>query len=198
MLIGFALLLTAVSAPAQGPVKAPARPNVVLIISDDQGYGDFGFMGSADVRTPHLDALASEGLVLPRGYVPTALCRASLATLVTGLYPHQHKLTGNDPPRGTDRARLLVHIAALETLPERLGAVGYRSLQTGKWWEGNCTCGGFTEGMTHGDPARGGRVSPDDVWRVGRANKPMHFAAQCSFFDRGGLPAEESRWRDSR
>lgn len=153
VLAHFTWLLTAIPIAAQELV----RPNVVLIISDDQGFGDFGFMGSADVRTPHLDALAAEGLVLPRGYVPTALCRASLATLVTGLYPHQHKLTGNDPPRGTDRARMLVHIAALDTLPKLLGAVGYRSLQTGKWWEGECTCGGFTEGMTHGDPARGGR-----------------------------------------
>ena len=90
--------------------QEPARPNVVLIISDDQGWGDFGFMGSAEIRTPHLNALAAESLVFPRGYVPTALCRASLATLVTGLYPHQHKITGNDPPPGTDRARMLAHI----------------------------------------------------------------------------------------
>jgi uncharacterized sulfatase len=137
--------------------QAPERPNVVLIVSDDQAYGDFGFMGSAEIRTPHLDALSAESLVFPRGYVPTALCRASLATLVTGLYPHQHKLTGNDPPHGVDRARMLAHIAAVDTLPTLLGAAGYRSLQTGKWWEGNCACGGFSEGMTHGDPARGGR-----------------------------------------
>ncbi len=135
----------------------PEPPNVLLIISDDQWWGDFGFMGSDDIATPHLDKLAKEGLVFPRGYVPTALCRASLATLVTGLYPHEHKITGNDPPKGVDRARMLAHIEAAVTVPELLGKAGYRSLQTGKWWEGECQCGGFTEGMTHGDPARGGR-----------------------------------------
>ena len=124
-------------------------------------------MGSEDVRTPHLDALAAESRVFTRGYVPTALCRASLATLITGLYPHEHKLTGNDPPRGVERARMLEHIEAVETVADHLGAAGYRSLQTGKWWEGNCTCGGFTEGMTHGDPSRGGRHG-DEGLRIGR------------------------------
>ncbi len=157
------------------------RPNVILIISDDQGWGDFGFMGSREIRTPHLDALASQSLVFPRGYVPTALCRASLATLVTGLYPHEHKITGNDPPPETDRALLLEHIAAVETLPKLLGAAGYRSLQTGKWWEGDCTCGGFTEGMTHGDPARGGRHG-DEGLKIGRETlQPVFdFIDECS------------------
>jgi arylsulfatase A-like enzyme len=133
------------------------RPNVLLIISDDQSWTDFGFMGHEVIQTPHLDELSEESLVFPRGYVPTALCRASLATIITGLYPHQHQLTGNDPPSGVDRARMLEHIARVDTLPGLLGEVGYRSLQTGKWWEGDCVCGDFTEGMTHGDPERGGR-----------------------------------------
>src|SRR5262245_50647241 len=72
---------------------AAARlPNVVMIISDDQGWTDFGFMGNREIRTPNLDRLAAQSAVFSRGYVPTSLCRASLATLITGLYPHQHKL----------------------------------------------------------------------------------------------------------
>jgi uncharacterized sulfatase len=171
------LLLLSLPASAQ----ESKRPNVVLIISDDQGWGDFGFMGSEQVRTPHLDALAQESLVFTRGYVPTALCRASLATLVTGLYAHEHGLTGNDPPAGTDRALLLEHIAAVATLPKLLGAVGYRSLQTGKWWEGNCSCGGFSEGMTHGDPARGGRHG-DEGLKIGRETMEpaFDFIDECS------------------
>lgn len=162
------ILLGLLPVPAPADLAPPASPpNVVLIISDDQWWGDFGFMGSEDVRTPHLDALAAESRVFPRGYVPTALCRASLATLITGLHPHEHKLTGNDPPRGVERARMLEHIEAVETVADHLGAAGYRSLQTGKWWEGNCTCGGFTEGMTHGDPSRGGRHG-DEGLRIGR------------------------------
>jgi uncharacterized sulfatase len=56
-------------------VAADAKPpNVVLILSDDQGYTDYGFMGHPDIETPHLDKLASESALFRRGYVPTALC----------------------------------------------------------------------------------------------------------------------------
>ncbi|MCH8089025.1 MAG: sulfatase-like hydrolase/transferase, partial [Chloroflexi bacterium] len=65
-------------------------PNVVLIISDDQAWTDFGFMGHEHIRTPHIDRLAAQSLTFTRGYVCDSLCRPSLATLITGLYPHQH------------------------------------------------------------------------------------------------------------
>jgi len=156
------------------------RPNVVLIISDDQAWGDFGFMGHPVIRTPNLDRLAGQSAVFSRGYVPSSLCRPSLATMITGLYPHEHKITGNDPPRGIARERMLDHIAAVPTLPKLLEPLGYRSLQTGKWWEGNCRCGGFTEGMTHGEPARGGRHG-DEGLRIGRETmQPIFdFIADC-------------------
>lgn len=130
------LLLNGCQAP-NVPIKPNDAPNVVLIISDDQAWGDFGFMGHAHIRTPHLDQLAEQSAVFARGYVPSSLCRPSLATMITGLYPHQHGITGNDPPRGVQRDRMLKHIAAVETLPKLLAERGYRSLQTGKWWEGN-------------------------------------------------------------
>src|SRR5947208_3523934 len=91
MLIAFATLPAADAAQHQ-------RPNIVLIISDDQGAGDYGFMGHPNVRTPHLDQLAAQSLTFTRGYVTTSLCCPSLATIITGLYPHQHKITANDPP----------------------------------------------------------------------------------------------------
>lgn len=152
---------------------AQRPPNIVMIISDDQAWGDFGFMGHEVIRTPHLDRLAARSAVFPRGYVPSSLCRPSLATMITGLYPHEHKITGNDPPKGTNRARMLKHIDRVQTLPKMLAPLGYRSLQTGKWWEGNCRCGGFSEGMTHGDPKRGGRHG-DLGLRIGRKTmKPI-------------------------
>ena len=79
---------------------APAAepPNVVLIISDDQAWTDYCFMGHPHVRTPHLDRLARESLTFRRGYVPSSLCCPSLASIITGLYPHQHRVTSNDPP----------------------------------------------------------------------------------------------------
>ena len=69
------------------------RPNIVLILSDDQGYTDYGFMGHPEIETPNLDKLAKESALFRRGYVPTALCRPSLMTLITGLYSHQNKTT---------------------------------------------------------------------------------------------------------
>lgn len=128
--------------------SVPERPNVVLIIADDQRWDDFSFMGHPVVQTPHIDRLARESATFVNGYVPSALCRPSLATIATGRYPHQHGITGNDPPEGVPRARMLRFIARAESLPRVLRQVGYKSLQTGKWWEGHYGMGGFTHGMT--------------------------------------------------
>lgn len=143
-----------------------ARPNVLLIVSDDQHWGDYAFMGHPHLRTPHLDRLARESLLFRRGYVPSSLCCPSLASLITGRFPHEHRIVGNDPP-GSDRLarnspdgkRLFQegreamnrHLAEWPTLPGLLAAQGYRSLQTGKWWQGDFSRGGFTAGMTRGE-----------------------------------------------
>src|SRR5262245_920396 len=69
-----------------------------MIVADDQHWGDYSFMGHPTIRTPNIDKLASESLTFRRGDVPSSLCRPSLATMITGLYPHQHGVTCNDPP----------------------------------------------------------------------------------------------------
>ena len=141
--------------------------NVILIISDDQGAADYGFMGHPHIRTPNLDKLASQSLVFEQGFVPMSLCCPSLASIITGLYPHQHGITSNDPPavpgdsqgaRGSSAENVARWNASLEnipTLPRILGKRGYLSFQTGKWWHGDYSRGGFTHGMTtgtrHGD-----------------------------------------------
>lgn len=158
--LGLLLLCTGMAALA-------APPNVVLIISDDQAWYDYGFMGHEHIQTPNIDKLASEGFTYTRGYVPASLCRASLMTLATGLYPHQNKITGNDPSKGADRNRMLAHIDAATTVPDLLAEKGYVSHQSGKWWEGNFRRGGFTHGMTHGDVSRGGRHG-DEGLKIGR------------------------------
>lgn len=166
VLIGpLCLLLLPRAVPAAAQSHRP--PNVVLIISDDQAWTDFGFMKHSPVRTPHIDRLAARSAVFRRGYVPTSLCRPSLATIISGLYPHQHGITGNDPPKGTDRSAMLHHIRDVPTLPRLLATRGYRSFQTGKWWEGNYSEAGFTAGMSHGDPKKGGRHG-DEGLRIGR------------------------------
>ena len=86
---------------------ADQKPNVVFILSDDQGWADYGFMGHPHMKTPHLDQLAGEGLLFERGYVTAPLCRPSLASLASGLYPHQTGIRGNDPvmPKGAKPTR---------------------------------------------------------------------------------------------
>ncbi len=144
---------------------ADTPPNVVMIISDDHLWSDYGFQGHPHIQTPNLDKLAKESLTFTRGYVPSSLCCPSLASIITGLYPHQHKVTSNDPgaPAGMkprefqasplfDAGREIMskHLEAAGTLPSRLAAKGYLSLQTGKWWLKSYTRGGFTSGMTKG------------------------------------------------
>ena len=156
---------------------AQEKPNIVLILSDDQAWTDYGFMGHEAIKTPHLDKLAKRSAVFPRGYVPTALCRPSLMTLVTGLYARDHMVTGNDPsPALADRnspeyaamrEKLISNVDRLPTLPRLLGDQGYLSHQSGKWWEGNYKRGGFTHGMTRGFPEKGGRHG-DDGLKIGR------------------------------
>ncbi len=156
------------------PAVAADLPDIVYILSDDQAYTDYSFMGHQHIRTPNLDQLAKESRLFTRGYVPDSLCRPSLATIITGLYPHQHGIVGNDPPPAGGWAKkrpaytaaeyqpqldkyLELHIDRVETLPDRLHKLGYLSYQTGKWWEGHPSRGGFDEAMTHGDRKRGAR-----------------------------------------
>lgn len=170
----------AVAQAAGADAKQNAPPNVVMILSDDQAWTDYGFMGHEAIETPNLDRLARESLTFTRGYVPYSLCRPSLASIITGLYPHQHGIVGNDPPRNPTgptpspdylqvrEEYLKLHIDKLQTLPELLKAKGYVSFQSGKWWEGSYQRGGFDEGMTHGDPTRGGRHG-DEGLKIGRS-----------------------------
>lgn len=150
---------------------ADRPPNVVLIVSDDHAWTDYSFMGHPHVRTPNIDRLAAEGMTFRRGYVPSSLCSPSLASIITGLYAHQHRVTGNDPP-GTagryaqlksdpglaeGRKRLVGFFGSAPTIPRLLASQGYATFQAGKWWGGNFAEGGFAEGMTHGDLQKGGR-----------------------------------------
>lgn len=170
-----AIMCVIVGTHCGGSAGSESKPNVVLIISDDHGWPDYGFMGHSAVRTPALDRLASQSMVYTRGYVPTPLCRPSLATIATGLYPHQHGITGNDPPdeegvrrrSPARRAAMEAVFARNENVMELLARSGYVSHQSGKWWEGNPVDHGFSAAMTHGDVTRRGRHG-DDGLVIGR------------------------------
>ena len=187
---GLLWVILATSSGAPVALANSPRPNVVLIVADDQHWRDYGFAGHQHLRTPHLDRLARESLLFRRGYVTSSLCCPSLASIITGRYPHEHRIVGNDPPlppgvtrndpaaRGpfaAGRERMNEHLAEWPTLPQMLGRAGYRSLQTGKWWQGDFSRGGFTEGMTRGD--RHG----DDGLAIGRKTmQPIYdFMARC-------------------
>lgn len=154
-----------------------APPNVVMIISDDQAWTDYSFMGHPHIQTPNIDQLAGQSLTFTRGYVPASLCCPSLASIITGRYPHQHKVTSNDPPipagmanrefqkskaftEGRDVANKFMD--SQPTLARLLVQHGYLALQTGKWWQGHYSHGGFTHGMT-----KGGRHG-DEGLNIGR------------------------------
>src|SRR5438128_7892831 len=136
-----AALLFPAGAGAADASPAP-KPNIVLIISDDQGWGDYSFMGHSHLRTPHLDQLAAQSLLFPRGYATSSLCCPSLASILPGLYPHQSKITSNDPPKPPGqrpaelardenylrlRGRMVEHITRVPTLSRLLQEHGHVS-----------------------------------------------------------------------
>lgn len=168
------LLLLAILAICPAMVVAGDRPakkalNIVFIISDDQGPADYGFLGHPHIKTPNLDRLAAQSLVYPNGYVTSSICCPSLASIITGMYPHQTKVTSNDPPKKEKsgpaknaedlrgRQWYAQQMSSLPSVLRQLAGLRYFSLQTGKWWHGNFKTGGFTHGMSHGDPQKQGR-----------------------------------------
>ncbi|MCB0668469.1 MAG: sulfatase-like hydrolase/transferase, partial [Saprospiraceae bacterium] len=158
------------------------QPNIILIISDDQGWGDYGFMDHSAIETPFLDSLARNSLCFTHGYCTAPLCSPSLASMITGLYAHQHGITGNDPAFEFDGQRygkewlnarqdlfdtLKSNFYKNKLLTQYLAEAGYRTLQTGKWWLGSWQEGHFDAGMTHGNPEEGGRHG-DEGLKIGR------------------------------
>ena len=132
------------------------KPNIILLVGDDQGYPYFGFMGADYVQTPNMDALAASGTLFTEGYVPQNHCRPSLQTLMTGTLPINYDQSVDklvlEQQIPEDSVVGFKHHAMryFETLPRLLAKEGYKSFQGGKWWEFNYQNGGFDEGMTKG------------------------------------------------
>ena len=86
--LGVLLALAGATAASPPSPQAPpaARPNIVLIMTDDAGYSDFGAFGAPDIRTPHIDSLARDGVKLTDFYANGATCTPTRAGLITGRY----------------------------------------------------------------------------------------------------------------
>ena len=116
-------------------------PNIILIVADDLGWKDLGFMGSDYYETPRLDQLASEGMVFTQAYAAAANCAPSRACIMTGKYPTKHGIyTVNSSERGDPRTRRIVPapntLTLAEdyfTLAEALNQAGYVCANIGKW-----------------------------------------------------------------
>ncbi len=117
------------SSALQALARVPgAKPrNVIFILADDHRYDAMGFMGHPIVKTPHMDRIAEHGVHLRNAFVTTALCSPSRASILTGLYAHQHHVVDNNTPVPPGTVYF----------PQYLQQAGYQTAFFGKWHMGN-------------------------------------------------------------
>lgn len=111
--------------------EPPERPNIIVMLVDDAGYADFGFMGSPDLATPHIDRLAKQGMIFTDAHVTASVCGPSRAGLISGQYQQRFGFECNPPARfaGID--------IGPPTMAEALQSAGYRTGAFGKWHLGD-------------------------------------------------------------
>jgi arylsulfatase A-like enzyme len=125
------MLLALAAAAAQGPARDGQKPNVVLIVTDDVGYGDIGSYGGPDIKTPNIDRLAREGVRFTDFYANGATCTPTRAGLITGRYQQRVLL---ERPLGTGGRALEQGLPATgRSLPQLLKNAGYATALIGKW-----------------------------------------------------------------
>jgi arylsulfatase A len=137
-----------------GVLRAAERPNVIVIMADDLGYGDVSCYGAKTVETPAIDRLAREGVRFTSGYCTASTCTPTRFSLLTGTYAFRQKNTGIAPPNGPAIIR-----PGTETLPSILKRAGYATAVIGKWhlglgdrapdWNGELRPGPLDIGFDH-------------------------------------------------
>ncbi|PAY18024.1 N-acetylgalactosamine 6-sulfate sulfatase [Rhodopirellula sp. SM50] len=167
------LFLTAiVAAPFSAGAKAGEKPNVILIMCDDLGWGDVGFNGGKNIRTPHLDEMAANGLNLTRFYAQAPVCSPTRASVVTGRH---HDRTGIYTANNG-------HLREGEfTLYEALAAEGYATGHFGKWHMGTLT-------RERKDSNRGGKDKSN-------YSPPWQHAVDTTFATEAKTPTYDPMWQ---
>lgn len=107
------------------------RPNILVILTDDQGYHDVSYYGTKDIQTPHIDALTQDGMRFDNFYANCPVCSPTRASLMTGRYPDRVGVPGVIRTHDTDNWGFLDTNAV--TLPEKLSEMGYHTALIGKW-----------------------------------------------------------------
>ena len=116
---------------AQSSDQVPPRPNILLILTDDQGYHDVSYYGTKDLRTPHTDQLAAEGMRFDNFYANCPVCSPTRAALLTGRYQEYVGVPGVIRTNTDNSWGYLTPDATL--LPQPLKDAGYHTALIGKW-----------------------------------------------------------------
>jgi arylsulfatase A-like enzyme len=179
----FSLALCVLLAGVADIGAAERRPNLIFLFADDLGWGDVGFNGRTEWRTPNLDRLAARGTVFQRWYTAAPLCAPSRAALMTGKYTLHNGVTANNDELPANAV----------TLAQALKAHGYATALFGKWHHGkprpdmkdylNPLDRGFDEFMGFTDAVHAWEQYPKELW-FGREKKPVQGYANTLFTDR--------------
>ncbi len=125
-------LIAALAGPAAAQGPARPRPNVVLIITDDVGYGDIGSYGAPDIKTPNIDRLGKQGVRLTDFYANAPLCTPTRAGLISGRY--QQRVALEEPLWGPTSQHAEIGLPVTgRSLPQLLKNNGYATALLGKW-----------------------------------------------------------------
>lgn len=129
----FAKVLATIAGPVSAETSpASTRPNVVIILADDAGWGDLGSYGATQIKTPNLDRLAKEGMRFTDGHASAAVCTPTRYSMLTGEYSWRKDATGLNRGVANGETPLLIPVGSA-TLPSIMKKAGYQTAVVGKW-----------------------------------------------------------------